>query len=225
MKEMVLKPLTAAGIWKIGNGDIEITVEKETGWIRGCLFKRQNIDLFKQLRKDIPGYAGCLRIYDEFDEKCYDELDGNFRVFNARKNKDNICFEKAFKGAPWILKVEMSFKGNVFNWKVEARKNDAKVPDRSMRVHFIWPLIAGWKFWAPASDGEFTFDGMSSFEYMYLQSPMCSNREIILPMISHYEKDLDVGFSVFESSKDWTPRFLQANSSLQTVKNASTGAR
>ncbi len=205
MKEIVLKPLTAAGIWKIENDSVVISVEKETGWIRGCLFKKQNIDLFTQIRKDLPGYAGCLKIYDEFEQKWFDELDGGFEISKGRKSGNSVSFEKKFKEAPWILKVELSFEEETFRWKVEAKKTNAKVPDRSMRIHFNWPLISGWKFWAPASSGNFTFDGMTSFEFMYLQAPMCSDKEIILPMISHFEKNLDVGFSVFEPVETKVP--------------------
>ena len=53
-------------------------------------------------------------------------------------------------------------------------------------------------FWAPAFNGEFTFDGMTSFEYMHVQIPYVSNKEVILPMISHFHKKLDVGFSIME---------------------------
>jgi len=65
-------------------------------------------------------------------------------------------------------------------------------------VYFRFPLIAGWDVWAPCKFGEQTFDGMTPFEFMYTQIPYVSEQEIILPMVSHYHRQLDVGYSMVE---------------------------
>lgn len=67
-----------------------------------------------------------------------------------------------------------------------------------MKVVFFLPLIAGWDVWAPAVHTPFTFDGMSSFEFMYNQGPYYGEREIMAPVLSHYNAKLDAGYTVCE---------------------------
>ena len=37
------------------------------------------------------------------------------------------------------------------HWEVDAAKKNKKVADRSLRVYFMLPLIAGWDVWAPCN--------------------------------------------------------------------------
>ena len=83
-------------------------------------------------------------------------------------------------------------------WSAEGQKINAKVKDRSLRVVFDMPIIAGWSIWAPCSEGNFVYDGMTSFDFNHIQVPYVSPHDIILPMITHYSKALNVGFSMLE---------------------------
>jgi hypothetical protein len=195
---ITLRPLDTVPLWKIENDDVAIAIEQDTGFIRSMLFKEKNVDLFQQVRQNLPGYIGGLRIYDERDEKWYSDLNDAFQISNAAKNGNAVSFTKHFSGAPFSLNVTLNLEAEALHWEVEAVKSDRTVADRSLRVYFFVPLIAGWDFWAPAFDAQFTFDGMSSFEYMYVQIPYVSNKEVILPMVSHYSPQLDVGFSMLE---------------------------
>lgn len=198
MPAIVLKPLDKTPTHQLENADVAIAVERKTGWIRSLLFKQKQVDLFKLTRGGIPGYVGGLRVYDELEERWFSDLDTPFTVSGMKRSGSRISFSKKFKGAAFTLKITLNLEQDAFHWEVEARKHAAKTKDRSLRVYFMWPLIAGWDVWAPAYNGEFTFDGMSSFEYMHVQIPYFGPKEIILPMVSHYHKQLDVGFSVME---------------------------
>ncbi|MEI6165857.1 MAG: hypothetical protein WCS52_01550 [bacterium] len=198
MPPIQLKPLKRMESLTLENRDVSLAVEKRTGWIRSLNFKGKNIDLFQQLRQGIPGYIGGLRIYDEYDEKWFDDLNDPFTVTGCRQRGNVVTFAKHFRGAAFMLLVKFTLGKDAFQWEVRAEKKSPKLHDRSLRIHFTWPVIAGWNVWAPAYGAEFVFDGMTSFEYMHLQVPYVSNKEIILPMISHFSRDLDVGFSIME---------------------------
>ncbi|MFH1024799.1 MAG: hypothetical protein V1809_15570 [Planctomycetota bacterium] len=198
MPAIVLKPLDQVETFTLENPDVAIHVEKKTGWIRSLYFRKKKVDLFQQTRQGIPGYVGGLRVYDEREERWFNDTNDPFTVSGARKSGNRVTFQKRFRGAAFTLAVSLILDKDAFHWEVEARKNNPRLPDRSLRVYFCWPLIAGWDFWAPAHDSEFTFDGMTSFEYMHIQIPYFNKTEIILPMVSHFNKNLDVGFSVME---------------------------
>jgi hypothetical protein len=198
MPAITLKPLAQVETFTLENRAVSIAVEKKTGWIRSLYFKEKKIDLFKQLRQNIPGYIGGLRIYDEFEEKWFNDLNDAFTVTDCRQRGNKITFTKKFRGAAFTLFVTLILEKDAFHWEIRAEKTSAKQADRSMRVYFMWPIIAGWDVWAPAYNGEFTFDGMTSFEYMHIQVPYVSCKESLLPMISHFNKNLDVGFSIME---------------------------
>ncbi|MFH1824867.1 MAG: hypothetical protein ABH873_06540 [Candidatus Firestonebacteria bacterium] len=172
------------------------SLDEKTGLIKSLMWKGKNIDLFKQLRQGIKGYIGGIRIFDELDRKWFSDYTTEFTVTNFKATKDKISFNKNFKGAKFNLKVTFTAEKDCIDWEVVMEKKNKNIEDRSIRVYFFLPLIAGWDVWAPAEQGEWTFDGMSSFEYMYGQIPYFGNTEIVVPIISHFNKDLNVGFSV-----------------------------
>ena len=180
----------------IGNSAGTLGVEPKTGCIRSMVWNGKGVDIFKQLRQNIKGYIGGLRIYDEKARKWYTDYNSPFTVSNFRAGVKNISFNKYYKGSEFKLKVVFTAEKDCIDWSVEIEKNNKKVKDRSIRVYFIMPLIAGWDVWAPAYLGEFTFDGMASFEYMYSQIPYFGNKEIVVPILSHFNKTLDAGYSI-----------------------------
>jgi hypothetical protein len=189
---------TPATCWFLENTQGRIAVEKTTGLIRGCTWRQNDVDLFQQVRNGIPGYIGGIRVYDEHDRVMYSDLDAKPLVRNLKKRGQAVSFEKRFAGAPFTLTVTLRMEADSFHWEVEARKNNKKVADRSLRVYFMFPLIAGWNVWAPCKWGEQAFDGMTPFEFMYTQIPYVSEQEVILPMVSHYNRQLGVGYSLVE---------------------------
>ena len=198
MKPLKLTELTKSDVHTIKNEHVAFDIEKKTGWIRSMVWPRQGVDLFQQLRGGIPGYAGGIRIFDEEDRVWYSDYDSTFSVSNMRKSGKAVTFNKQFKDAPFSVTVTMKMDRDCLNWDVEAEKKNKKVKDRSLRVYFSLPLIAGWDYWAPCNYGEKTFDGMTPFEFMYTQVPYVSDQEIILPMVSHYSKALRVGYSIVD---------------------------
>ena len=191
-------PPTKSNCWFLENDEVAIAVAKRTGFIQALRFKKKNLDLFQLRRQNIPGYAGYIRIYDEREGKWYNDLAGRFRVTKAAKRGNRITLTKKFQGAPFVLTIVLELEGGFLTWRVQAQKANASVADRSLRVGFNFPLQAGWKVWAPCKDGDFTFDGMDDFNFNHVQITFVSPREIILPMVSHYDKDLDVGYSMLE---------------------------
>jgi len=186
------------GCWRLENDDVWIDVERPTGLIRSLYFKKAGVDLFQQLRGGITGYTGCLRIYDEHDDRWYDDLRGAFTVASASKRGSTVRVVRRYRGAPFKIQMTLAMDSGGLRWQVRATKVRPTVADRSLRVHFCMPLIAGWDVWAPCKFGEATFDGMTPFEFMYVQIPYVSDQEIILPMVSHYHRRLGAGFSILE---------------------------
>ena len=179
------------------NKTCAVGIDRKTGWIRSLRWKAKEVDLFRQVRGGIPGYIGGLRVYDEHDRRWYSDF-GAFTVRGLRRHGRTVTFVKRFEGAPFELAVTLRMDADALHWEVAAEKLDRKVADRSLRVCFFLPLIAGWDVWAPCKHGEKTFDGMTPFEFMYTQIPYVSDQEVILPMVSHYHNRLGVGFSVVE---------------------------
>jgi hypothetical protein len=196
MVKTELNPLTKTATWTLQNPVVRLEIEKSTGLIRSLYFKAKKVDLFQQLRGGISAYACGLRIYDERDEVWYEDLKSPFTISKAKLSGQTLTFSKHYKGAPFSITVSMSLDRGMFKWVVEAEKNNARVTDRSLRVYFSMPLIAGWDLWAPCLVGERVFDGMTPFEHCYTQISYVSTSEVILPMVSHYSKSLDVGYSM-----------------------------
>ncbi len=187
-----------AKTWPIENSDVRMDIEQRTGFIRSLVFKKTGLDLFAQVRGGISGYTGGLRIYDEHDDRWYDDHRTPFKVLSASKRGGTIRLTRRYQGAPFIVQITFRMEEDAFHWEIEATKTVRKVADRSLRVYFMLPLIAGWNVWAPCKFGEITFDGMTPFELMYVQVPYVSDQEVILPMVSHFHPRLNVGFSVLE---------------------------
>lgn len=193
-----LSPLKPSQAWILQDRAVCLKIEKTTGLIRSLFFKEKKLDLFQQLRGAISGYAGGVRIYDELDEVWYEDLKTPFTLSRVTLAGSTLTFCKQYRGAPFQITVRMSLDRGMFRWTIDASKNNARVPDRSLRVYFSMPLIAGWNVWAPCLTGARPFDGMTPFEHCYTQISYVSDSEVILPMVSHYSQELDVGYSMLE---------------------------
>jgi len=196
---------TKANCWFLEDRDVRMAVEKASGFIRSLYFKKAKLDLFQLRRQNMAGHLGYVRVYDEREGKWYDDLTDRFAVVKAGCRGGRITLTKRFAGAPFVLTQTMSLEGGFFTWQVQAAKANRKVADRSLRVGFNFPLQAGWNVWAPCQTGEFAFDGLDDFNFNHLQITFVSPREIILPMVSHYSKELDVGYSMLEPIGDKVP--------------------
>jgi hypothetical protein len=183
---------------EIRNRDATLRIEKATGFIRGCTWNGTGTDLFQQTRDGIPGYLGGLRIYDERDDRWYDDARTPFTISTFSKRGQAVTLTRQYRGAPFTVTLTLRMDEDAFHWEVAAEKKNKKVADRSLRVYFMFPLIAGWDVWAPCNWGEKLFDGMTPFEFMYTQIPYVSEQEIILPMVSHFSRRLGVGYSMVE---------------------------
>ena len=198
MAKWQLRDVSQVKTWRLENQSAAVDIERDTGLIRSMIWKKKGLDLFAQVRGGIPGYAGGLRIYDEHDRRWYSDLETPFETTKAAKRGQSVRFSRQYKGAPWSVSLELRMEDDALHWEVRIDKAKPQVKDRSLRVYFFLPLIAGWDVWAPCNFGETTFDGMTPFEFMYTQIPYVSDQEIILPMVSHYHRKLGVGFSVVE---------------------------
>lgn len=185
---------------------VRVGVEKARGTIRHAIWGRRRVDVFQQLRGGIPGYVGGLRIFDERDRRWYSDMENPLQILNILAGNRSLVVRKRYEGAPFEIRMNLELAGAWLRWDVEIEKSHASVLDRSLRVYYQMPAIAGWNVWAPCKGGEeFTFDGMTSFEFMHLQVPWVSDREVILPMMSHFHRGLDVGFSMLLPIEAWVP--------------------
>jgi hypothetical protein len=191
------KPQKATTV-RIQNPDAYMDIDTKTGLIRSLVFKKKKVDLFAQRRQNIPPYAAGLRIYDELDQRLYDDLTSPSTVRDVKTDKGGLSFTRQYKDAPFAVKVTMRMDKDAFHWEVTASKKSRKVADRSLRVYFTMPLIAGWHVWGPCHAGEFLFDGMTPFAFTHLQVSYVSPYDICMPMVSHFSKQLDVGYSMME---------------------------
>lgn len=198
MPKLSFDALSSSQLWTLQNRDVELDIEKSTGWIRGLRWRRgKGVDLFEQTRAGIPGYIGGLTVHDERDDVWYRDMDGTFRVTKPRKSGNKVSFHKTFTNAPFTLRITLQLQKDALVWQVQAEKKNRKVADRSLAVYFRIPAIAGWNVWAPCKAGEeFTFDGMTEFSFHYCQNSWVSDNDIILPAMSHYNKALDVGVTL-----------------------------
>ncbi|NQT87089.1 hypothetical protein HQ560_10010, partial [bacterium] len=205
MKTIRFPTLTERNCWFLENRRVRIAVEKRTGFIRSFLFKKQRVDLFQIRRQDIPGYLGYLRVYDQRDDRWYNDLKDPFRIVRASRRGNRVTLTKRFVGAPFLVTVVLDLSDEGLSWEVRATKARPNVRDRSLRVGFNLPLQASWRVWAPCRDGDFVFDGMDAFNFNHVQVSYVSPRDVILPMVSHYSRDLDVGYSVLAPLDAPTP--------------------
>ena len=95
-----------------------------------------------------------MKIYDEYEEKWFSDLETPFTISKVTKSGKRISFVKTFAGAAFSLTVTLVLDRDAFHWEVAAEKTSPSLADRSLRVYFLWPLISGWDFWAPAYDAE-----------------------------------------------------------------------
>jgi len=194
-----------AETWTLENGEVRMEIEKAGGWISSLVWKNTGLDLFRQLKDGIPGYRGGIAVYDEHDRVFYSDLETPFTIKRAFKRGNRVVCEKRFRGAPFEVRITFLMHADALEWKVEAWKAGKHVADRSLRVHFLLPLVAGWHVWAPCNYGEHVFDGMTPFEFMYTQIPYVSEQEVILPLVSHYSPGDGVGYSVAEPIHENVP--------------------
>ncbi len=200
-----LAPPNKSNCWYLEDAEVSVAVEKATGLIRSLVFRKAKVDLMSILRQNQAGHVGYLRVYDERDGRWYDDLRDRFRVTRAAKRGNKVTLTKRFTGASFVLTITLSLEAGSLLWEVAAVKANRKVADRSLRVGFNFPLHAGWEVWAPCLKGQFTFDGTDDFNFNHVQITFVSPQEIILPMVSHFHKELDVGYSVLEPIGDKVP--------------------
>lgn len=190
------KPLEKCKLVSIGDDGVQIGLDEATGWLRSFAWKRNGVDLLAQLRRPVAGYIGGIRVFDEVSRKWYDDFTGRFKVRWLKKGPRQAVFEKRFERAPFKATVRMALEKDCIAWDVALTQPAGRRGNRQVKVVQFLPLIAGWDVWAPAVDTPFKFDGMSSFEYMYNQGPCMGGREVVVPVLSHYSAELDVGFTV-----------------------------
>jgi len=204
----LLRPVDKIKTVTLSSGRGEVTVERDTGVIRRLAVKRGRrlVDLMGQLRQNQVGYIGGLRLYDERDEKWYDDWVSRPRVVRCTKRGNRLVLTKRYPGAPFEVELSLELKGGELAWEVTCRQKQ-KV-NRQVRVILALPIIAGWECFTTAdchADGSYqgpntpwSFDGMTSFDYYYNQGPYVGRHDLIVPFFSMYDPQQDVGLSFGE---------------------------
>src|SRR5688500_7166665 len=93
--------ITSVNCWSRENDEIQLAVDKTTGWIRAAKFKASGVDPFAIRKQNIPGNLGYLRVYDELDGRWYHDLKDRSEISDVKQSGNSVTFTKTFAGAPF----------------------------------------------------------------------------------------------------------------------------
>lgn len=182
----------------IENDHIRLCVDQHTGQIRGLRIRSPagaQVELFDQLRGDLRRSVGGVAVYDELAHRQLSDLhDGGFDMARAETEADSITMSKRYQDAQLEVTTKYELSGAELLWRVRLRKLSG--PDRSVQIYQFLPQLVGWDFWAPAGRTPFTLDGMSSFEYFYVNANGVGFHDIVMPLVAIYQPELNVGLAV-----------------------------
>ncbi|MCK9412575.1 MAG: hypothetical protein M0Q53_09760 [Prolixibacteraceae bacterium] len=157
-----------SGYITLGNNHLEICLSEKDGTIRHLINKTDKVDYCNQvlgasnrdpevpLKEELVGERiGGVMVCDDLAQKTFSDLAGGSVISNIRilKNKDGITctFDKAFKGADFILRQSFTIREDHVRWELHARK--IRGADRSLRLVQLLPFPT-WEYscWAPIAE-------------------------------------------------------------------------
>ena len=115
--------MTKASLEYIESKEVQVGVDSKTGFIRSLVFKKNKIDLFQQLRQNIPGYVSQIRVFDEYENLWYNGLLTAPIIKKFKNAKNKIQFELTFKNCPFTLTVSLGFEKEFFELVSDRSKN------------------------------------------------------------------------------------------------------
>jgi len=139
--------------WVLGNGSLEVTIDRSTGRIVGLV---DLADGFDACRPDEPNAAmvGGLRITDELTGETFCDLTDPSEVaaVEAGPGPDGskqVAFDKQFDRAEFTVRVTYRIEADCLCWLAEVSKR--RGADRSVRIVFITPQPSR-RLWGPMAD-------------------------------------------------------------------------
>ena len=182
----------------IENAHIALGVDEKTGQIRQLAVAPKGgakVDLFEQLRGDLRRAVGGVTVVDELAKRSFSDLQSDgFEIVDASHEAESITITKRFKGADFDVTTSYRLDGGELTWRVRVQKRSG--PDRSVQVFQFLPQFSGCSYWVPAGRMPTDFDGMSSFEHLYVNNNSVGYSDIAVPLASIYNSGLDVGVAV-----------------------------
>ena len=185
-------------MWTIENAHVTLGVDEKTGQVRRLVITPPGgaaVDLFEQLRGDLRRSAGGVAVVDELTGQRFSDLvvDG-FEIVDAHRDNATISITKRYHGAHFDVTTTYQLEGPQLVWRVRVNKHSG--PDRSIQVFQFLPQLVGWNFWAPAGRTPFALDGMSSFEYFYVNGNGVGYYDIAVPLVAVYSPKVNAGLAI-----------------------------
>jgi hypothetical protein len=185
-------------MWTLENAHLSLGLVENAGQMRHLTITPPGgspIDLFEQLRGDLRRSVGGVAVTDELAGRHYSDLqtDG-FTITDVSEGADSLSVTKRYDGAGFDVTTGYALEGDELTWRVRVQKVSG--PDRSLQIYQFLPQLVGWSFWAPADRTPFALDGMSSFEYFYVNGNGIGYHDIVMPLVSVYDSELDAGLAV-----------------------------
>ncbi len=182
----------------IENERIALGVDEATGQIRRLAVAPEGgdkVELFAQLRGDLADSVGGVTVTDELARRRVSDLqtDG-FTMVEAKAEADAITITKRYDGADFDVTTSYRLDGAELAWAVRVTKRAGA--DRSVAITQFLPQLVGWQFWAPAARTPFGLDGMSSWEYHYVNTCGVGYHEVAVPVVAVYEPSQGVGLAM-----------------------------
>jgi len=185
-------------MWTIENPHLSLGVDEKTGRIGRLAITPPGgrpIDLFDQLRGDLRRSAGGVAVVDELSGRRFSDLQADgFEITDAHHDDTSISITKRYRDADFDVTTTYQLEGDELIWRVRVRKLSG--PDRSLQIVQFLPQLVGWQFWAPAGRTPIPLDGMSSFEYLYVNNNSVGYHDIVMPLVSVYDPGLDAGLAI-----------------------------
>ena len=182
----------------IENAHLAVGVDEKTGQLLRLAITPpggQRVELFEQLRGDLRQAVGGVAVVDELTGRRFSDLqpDG-FQIIEASGDDTAISVTKRHDGADFDVTTSYQLTGSELTWRVEVRK--LRGPDRSLQVFQFLPQLVGWQFWAPAGRLPRDLNGMSSFEYLYVNNNGVGWHDIVVPLAAVFSPKLSAGLAI-----------------------------
>jgi len=185
-------------MWVIENAHFAVGVDEKTGQMRRLGVTPpggSRVELFDQLRGDLRQAVGGVAVVDELAKQRFSDLqpDG-FEIVHAHRDETAISITKRYHGADFEVTTTYHLQGDELIWRARVQK--LRGADRSLQVFQFLPQLVGWQLWAPAGRLPRDLDGMSSFEYLYVNSNGVGYRDIVVPLVAVFSPAANAGIAI-----------------------------
>jgi hypothetical protein len=187
---------------RLNNNKISVEIDIDS-IVHSIVYKSNNTDYFKELKGRIRKQYAGIKVYDELRKKWYSDLSKDCKYCKViKKNELEITFEKLYNNADFIVIENFKLVDDHLDWEVKLRK--IRGEERSLRLHYFIPLVAGYSIWSANDKVPFVMDGVTPFSFYYPPTYNCDDWGICIPMITLYKRER-IGLTFLASFEDKIP--------------------